>query len=97
MFFGVFMNGIYILRSNDGFRVSYSNLYNQLVLSHNVESCRFNLNPVIVREVFGESAVYNSYESALNRALEISRDVPETDDGIMVLEYSNVSFEELSS
>lgn len=91
------MNGIYILRSNDGYRVAHSNLYNQLVLSHNSESCRYNLNPVIVREMFDESAVFDSYDSALVRALDISRDVPETDDGIMVLNYSNVSFEELSS
>lgn len=91
------MNGIYILRSSDGFRVSYSNLYNQLVLSRNLESYRYNLDPAVVREMFSESVVYNSYESALDQALSISRGVPETDDGIMVLDYCNVSFEELSS
>lgn len=89
------MSGIYILNSLKEYRVAYSNLFLELNGSYN-KSLEFEVVPEIAQKMFGDSKVFDSYDLAIDYAKELSRALPETEDGIFVIsDFNKVSFEDL--
>ncbi len=87
--------GIYILSTNDGYRVTHSNLYTDLYGNYDDKTGHYILNVSILLTMFGTCDLISSVESAYERALSISRTVEETDNGIMMINYQKLSFREL--
>lgn len=87
--------GIYILNTSDGFRVAYSEEYNNLFGDYDDNSNSFVLNSDLLFEIFNNCFVYADIETATNEALRISQLVGETDNGIMNIKYARYTFEEL--
>lgn len=91
------MSGVYVLNTKDGFRVAYSESYDELFGSFIDSTRNYQVNVGTLRKMFGDAPMSSDEETALNVAKEISGSIPmETDDGIMVISnYKNVTFEEL--
>lgn len=87
--------GIYILATSDGYRVAYSNLYTDLYSGYSDETRDYIINVPILLTMFNNCALITDVDSAYKEALNISRTVKETDNGIMVLNYQKQPFEEL--
>lgn len=91
-------DGVYILRSKDGFRVGYGKDYYDFFGPFNDETINFRANADTFLDVFGKSEVYPDEKSVLEAAFGISRVIDETDDGVMFIEnYPDYTFEELTS
>ena len=88
------MSGIYILQTKDGYRVSHSNRYEELVgMNANIA---YHINGNVAREIFSNCFCYDTIDSALEHARVISKMYLETDDGICVVKYAkNLTFREL--
>jgi hypothetical protein len=90
------MSGIYILESKDGFRVAYSKRYEDMLGSYDDSLMNYRLNADAIKEIFGYKKTYTEYSDALDAALEVSRNYPETDDGIFVMRHAlNKTFDEV--
>jgi hypothetical protein len=89
------LSGIYILQTSDGFRVSFSRRYEDLVsLDENVE---YQIDGKLAKLIFGECYRYRYEEEALEHAKEISRMHPNMDDGIRFIRYAqDKTFKELT-
>jgi hypothetical protein len=88
------MSGIYILETVDGYRVSYSRRYEDLI-GINAE-INYYVAGNVAKEVFENCFCYDTIEDALEHARRISGVYPETDDGICVVKYAkNLTFGEL--
>jgi hypothetical protein len=79
-------DGIYILKTTDGFRVAYSKEYHLLVDLN--EDCDYVVNGKVAKRVFENSECYSSYDDALKQAKLILLDYGETDDGICFIRYA---------
>lgn len=91
-------DGVYVLRTRDGFRVAYSDNYDEFFGPFNDATMNFRTNGNKFLNVFGKSEVYPDEKSVLEAAFGISRVIDETDDGVMFIEnYPNYTFEELTS
>jgi hypothetical protein len=90
------MSGIYILESKDGFRVAYSERYENMIGSYDDSLMNYRLNIKVIKEIFGYKKTYTEYSDALDAALEVSKKYPETDDGIFVMRHAlNKTFDEV--
>ena len=87
--------GIYILITKDGYRVSYSNQYLNLFGKYDDSTNNFELNRNILLQMFGDCFIFKYEEPALAEAVYISKLHGETDNGIMNINYSRYTFEEL--
>lgn len=91
-------DGVYILRTKDGFRVAYCDAYYDFFGPFNDATMNFRANGNKFLSVFGKSEMYPDEKSALEAAFGISRVIDETDDGVMFIEnYPDYTFEELTS
>jgi hypothetical protein len=89
------MSGIYVLRTKDGYRVNYSELYDCLLGSFNDDTINYDINAEVLRRMFGNCRVFTSELMAIESAKSISKVFNETDDGIMTLRYADYTYEEL--
>lgn len=92
------MNGIYILKTSDGYRVAYSDRYYSLVdiVEDECYNIRHKVNGKVAAEVFSNSKVFENYESALKQAKITSQIYEETDDGICLISYAqNINYGDL--
>jgi hypothetical protein len=90
-------DGVYILITKDGYRVSYSeDNYIYLYGAFNDDTMAYNLDPVVLNEMFGKCAVFPDAKSVLEAAKYISKTVQETVNGIMFIDsYGKYTYEEL--
>lgn len=90
-------NGVYILKTTDGYRVNFSDRYYEFFDRFDDSIFDYIPNRKTIEEVFGFCEVIPDYESAMLKAKAISSMLTyETNDGIMsIMNYCNVSFEEL--
>ena len=88
------MSGIYILETVDGYRVTYSRRYEELVsMNTNIE---YYVVGNIAKQVFENCFCYDTIENAMDHARRISKVFLETDDGIRIVSYAkNLTFGEL--
>jgi len=78
---GLYMSdGIYILKTADGFRVTYSKRYDDFVT---IEGKLVGLS---VNECFGSCEPLQTQENAMDVAVRLARKYHETDDGICLIE-----------
>ena len=88
------MSGIYILQTKDGYRVSHSNRYEELV-GMDAEIVYY-VNGNVAKEIFSNCFCYDTIDGALEHAKVISKMYLETDDGICVIKYAgHLTFKEL--
>jgi hypothetical protein len=87
--------GIYILITKDGYRVTYSNQYTNLFGYYDDLTNNFQINRNVLLQMFGDCFIFKHEEPALAEAVLISKQVGETDNGIMNLNYSRYTFEEI--
>lgn len=87
--------GIYILITKDGYRVSYSTQYLNLFGSYDDQTNNFVIDSTVLLNMFYDCFVFHHKEPALAEAKMISKKYGETDNGIMELNYSRYTFEEL--
>jgi hypothetical protein len=87
--------GIYILITKDGYRVTYSNQYTNLFGYYDDVTNNFQINSNVLLQMFGNCFIFNNEEPAVAEAVLISKQVGETDNGIMKINYSRYTFEEL--
>lgn len=87
--------GIYILITKDGYRVTYSTQYLNLFGGYDDKTNNFVLNSDVLLRMFEDCFVFYHKDSALVEAKEISTLHGETDNGIMEINYSRYTFEEL--
>jgi hypothetical protein len=89
------LSGIYILETSDGFRVSFSRYYEELVsLDENID---FKIDGKMAKLIFGSCYCHRFEEEALEHAKEISRMHLDLDDGIRFIRYAkNKTFKELT-
>lgn len=87
--------GVYILITKDGYRVTYSTQYLNLFGGYDDTTNNFVLNSDVLLNMFSDCFVYHHKEPALAEAKQISLLHGETDNGIMEINYSRYSFEEL--
>ena len=90
------MSGVYVLNTKDGFRVAYSESYNDLFGSFVDRTMNYTVNIGTLNKMFGDAPIFDTEAEALDEAKRIAYVIPETDDGIMFISnYKNVTFEEL--
>jgi len=90
------MSGIYIMVTEDGYRVSASNKFIYLLGSYNDDSMNYDLETEVLQEMFGNCAVLETAKDAIEAAKCISKTLNETEDGIMFIDsYGKYTFEEL--
>jgi hypothetical protein len=77
--------GIYILITKDGYRVTYSNQYTNLFGRYDDATNNFEINTEVLLQEFGDCFVFHHKEPAQQEA----------DNGIMNINYSRYTFEEL--
>jgi hypothetical protein len=87
--------GIYILITKDGYRVTYSNQYTNLFGRYDDATNNFEINTEVLLQEFGDCFVFHHKEPAQQEAVMISKQHSETDNGIMNINYSRYTFEEL--
>ena len=88
---GLYMaDGIYILKTADGFRVTYSKRYDDFVT---IEGKLVGLS---VNECFGSCELLLTQENAMDEARRLSKKYHETDDGICLIKNGqNQTFDEI--
>lgn len=88
------MDGIYVLETKDGFRVTYSCRYEELV-SFDSNAQIFIVGNV-AKQIFTDCFCYDKLEDALADAHVLARNHTETDDGIRIVSHAkNKTFKEL--
>ena len=87
-------DGIYILKTKDGYRTIYSKRYDDFVIYD--ANINFTLNGKVVQECFGNCIKYDTMAAVMDEAHILSRKYPETDDGICVIDFcENLLFDEI--
>ena len=91
------MSGVYILVTKDGFRVNYSDRYDDFFDGFSDEICNYLPNPYAIRLCFGESRCFGTKQEAISNARLISASLScEKSDGIMFIQnFETYTFEEL--
>ena len=90
------MTGIYVMVTQDGYRVAASDQFVYLFGSYNDDSMNYNIETQVLEKMFGNCAILNSAKDAIEAAKCISKTINETDDGIMFIDsYGKYTFEEL--
>jgi len=90
------MSGVYVMVTQDGYRVAASESFVYLFGSYNDDSMNYNIEPQILSEMFGNCATLETAKEALEAAKCISKTINETEDGIMFIDsYGKYTFEEL--
>lgn len=90
------MSGIYVLKTKDAYRVAFSKDYDCLYGDFNDDNIRFDINVDYLNRIFGNSSVILTSDDAEQVAKAISKNIEETDDGIMYIRtYEEYTFEEL--
>jgi hypothetical protein len=79
------MTGIYILKTKDGYRVSKSEQFVDLLGKYNDDTLNYDVDPVILHQMFDGSKFFPIYFTALEYAHRISSTCKETDDGIFII------------
>jgi hypothetical protein len=80
------MSGIYILKTTDGYRVSFSTRYTELVsLSPDAE---YMVNGNVAKSIFENCYCYQDLDKAYEHAHIISKFHEETEDGIFLVTYA---------
>jgi len=83
-------DGIYILASLEGYRVTYSKRYDDFM---KIEG---NLIGNVIEECFGNCGICDTMEIAMDEAHRIANKYHETDDGICLISTGeNMSFEQI--
>ena len=87
-------DGIYILKTKDGYRTTYSKRYDDFVTYD--ADINFILNGKVVQECFGNCIRYDTMAKVMDEARRLSRKYHETDDGICVIDFcENLLFDEI--
>ena len=90
------MSGVYVMVTQDGYRVAASDRFVYLFGSYNDDSMNYNIEPQILSEMFGNCATLETAKEALESAKCISKTINETENGIMFIDsYGKYTFEEL--
>ena len=90
------MTGIYILKNLSEYRVAYSDLFVHLMGSYNEKTMNYNVVPEIAKKMFEDSKVFDNVNSAVDFAIQMSRNITETDDGIFIIDtFDEMTFEDL--
>lgn len=90
------MDGIYILKTVDGYRVAYSDKKDSLFGLYNNDTMNYDIDVDILDKIFGRCSILETAKIALDISSSISNSVKETDDGIMfITSYGKYTFEEL--
>lgn len=91
------MSGVYVLKTKDGYRVAYSESYNDLFGAYIDRTMNYAVNVSTLKKMFGDAKYFDNEKDALDEAKKIAYIIPETDDGIMIIgNYKNVTYSELS-
>ena len=91
-------NGIYVLKTKDGFRTAYGDNYDDFFGTFQDDTMNYRPNGEKILQVFGKSEVYPDEAAVLIAAIGISKVIEETDDGVMFINnYPDYTFEELTS
>jgi hypothetical protein len=88
------MSGIYILHTKDGYRVSHTHRYSELVgMDANIN---YYVDGKVAKALFAGCFCYDTIDQAIEHAQVTSKMYIESDDGICVIEYAkNLTFKEL--
>ena len=87
-------DGIYILKTKDGYRTTYSKRYDDFVTYD--ADINFILNGKVVQECFGYCIRYDTMAKVMDEARRLSRKYHETDDGICVIDFcENLLFDDI--
>jgi hypothetical protein len=87
-------DGIYILKTKDGCRATYSKRYDDFVTYD--ADINFTLNGKAVQECFGNCTRYDTMAKVMDEARRLSRKYHETDDGICVIDFcENLLFDDI--
>ena len=87
-------DGIYILKTKDGYRTIYSKRYDDFVTYD--ANINFILNGKVVQECFENCTIYDTMAKVMDEAHRLSRKYHETDDGICVIDFcENLLFDEI--
>jgi len=90
------MSGVYVMMTQDGYRVAASDRFVYLFGSYNDDSMNYNIETQVLSEMFGNCATLETAKEALEAAKCISKTINETEDGIMFIDsYGKYTFEEL--
>lgn len=90
------MTGIYVLVTNDGYRVAASDQFIYLFGTYNDDSMNYNIETQVLDKMFGNCAILKTAKDAIEAAKCISKTINETEDGIMFIDsYGKYTFEEL--
>jgi hypothetical protein len=90
------MTGIYILQTQDEYRVTYSEYYYNLFGKFNDDMSKYEPVKEEFKSAFSKCFPFKTSDAALQFAQRLSMSIPETDDGIMFIkEYKEYTFEEL--
>ena len=90
------MSGIYILKTKDGYRVSHTNRYAELVGMDT--DINYYVDGKIAGQIFTECFRYDTLEEAIEHAKVIALNYFETDDGICVVKYAeHLNYGELTN
>ena len=89
------MSGVYILSTKDGYRVSFSTRYEDIVVFD--KDIIYKVDGKIAKLVFGRCYCHEHEEDAIEHAREIAKLHPELDDGICFIRYAETkTFKELT-
>ena len=87
-------DGIYILKTKDGYRTTYSKRYDDFVTYD--ADINFILNGKVVQECFENCTRYDTMAKVMDEAHRLSRKYHETDDGICVIDFcENLLFDDI--
>jgi len=88
------MSGIYILKTKDGYRVTHSHRYDDLVgFDSNGD---YFIDGKVAKSLFSNCFKYDKLDDAIEHARAISKNHWETDDGIREIKYAeHMTFKEL--
>lgn len=88
------MSGIYILKTKDGYRVTNSHRYDELVSFD--KNGEYFIDGKVAKSLYSNCFRYDKLDDAIEHARAISRNHWETDDGICVVKYAeHLTFKEL--
>lgn len=90
------MNGIYILKMKYGYKVAYSDRYEEMIGRFDDTTGKYKLNGSVVAEVFNGPSTFLDYDYAEQEAMKIASRYPETDDGIFCIKNcEDMTFSEI--
>ena len=88
-------NGIYILINRDGYRVAYSDRFDNFFGNFNDALGDYDINRDCLEGIFGNCEVIRDENAAMAVALRLLEIMGETEDGIRILDYRNINYGEI--